>query len=111
MSINSFYFQGVIGSTPETKSFGTNSKTSFFVEQHNNYKGVEKTIVVSIGHWHKGDSHTQYLKPGDPVLVSGKFSSNPYKDKHILNLDATSVVALPKETVAIEGAPESPLPF
>jgi single-stranded DNA-binding protein len=98
--INSFYFQGTVVSKPETRTFTSSSKTSFDVEQVHSYNGNDKKTVVTVQSWHKGDSHTQLLLPGDQVLINGKFSSSPYKERHILNLDAISVVVLPGSNVA-----------
>lgn len=94
MNLNDFYFTGTVASTPETKAFQSNSKTEFRVEQTTTYREKDRITVVTVQNWHKGESHTQHLKPGDVVMVKGRFSSSPYKDRHILNLDATVVVPL-----------------
>ncbi len=94
MNLNDFYFTGTVVSTPFTRAFNEISKTSFDVEQVNTYREVEKKIVLTVNTWHKGESHTQKLVPGDVVMVKGKFSSSPYKERNIMNLDSQHIVML-----------------
>lgn len=105
MNLNDFYFTGQVVSNPETKEFTSNSKTSFMVEQSSTYREKVKTTTLTFNGWHKGASHLQALKIGDFVLVKGKFSSAPYKERFITNHDVTNVVVL----TAQEAAKPSPL--
>ncbi len=111
MNLNDFYFTGNVYSSPETRAFTSNSKTSFMVEQRSSYNGKEKQTIISVSHWHKGESSIGHLKIGDSVLVKGKFSSSPYKDRHITNLDAASVVVLNQATKEMAPVITDDFPF
>lgn len=111
MNLNDFYFTGQVASTPETKAFTGNSKTSFLLEQTTTYREVEKKTVITVNSWHKGESHTQKLKVGDRVLVKGRFSSNPYKERHITNMDAIHVVLLSAPQTSLPELADETIPF